>query len=106
MQPLFNCPLSVVSCWRSVAATDNEPLTTDHDRKQTGPSFNRAAHAASGEPVKTHSPAHPVSFRLSGPWARAIMASCLCNRMGRLVNKAQVHPGRSGLKKVDLAQVN
>src|SRR5262249_25111793 len=61
----------------------------------------------STEPVKTQSPAHPASLRnrLSRPWALK-MAPCLCNRMGRLVGKAQVHPGRSGLEKVGLFQAD
>ena len=58
------------------------------------------------EPVKMRSPAHPGFLRISGLAALTKMAPCLCVRMGRLFDKAQVHPGRSGFEKVGPFCVN
>src|SRR5438093_12359900 len=62
-----------------------------------GPLFRRT--------LEKHLSPHPKLL-----WMGAALASrmCpgLCNRMGRLVCEAKVHPGRSGFEKVDLSEVD
>ncbi len=49
---------------------------------------------------------HPKTLRKGLERRAVVHAVALCKCMGRLTGLAQVHPGRSGLEKVDLPQVD